>query len=123
MSSGRGNALVRYGVAGLLAGLVVSWFLGSGRVPSVQAQSAVPAAELGGTIAFTSPGTGSMQLLYLVDTRTQSLAIYRVDPQDLKGTLKLEATRQYRYDLKLGEFNNQPPEVSAVESMVGAVKR
>jgi hypothetical protein len=62
-------------------------------------------------------------LLYLIDTRNQSFAVYRVDPQDPKGTLKLEATRQYRWDLKLGEFNNQPPEVAAVEAMVGAVRR
>jgi hypothetical protein len=34
------------------------------------------------------------------------------------GTVKLEAARQYRYDLKLSEFNNQPPEVSQIEGMV-----
>jgi hypothetical protein len=50
--------------------------------------------------------------------------VYRVDPQNPKGSLKLEAARQYRWDLKLAEYNNLPPEVSAIESMVsGPVPR
>jgi hypothetical protein len=122
MSSARWTAAARYGVPGMLAGLVLSWMLGTGRVEPVRAQAG-PVAEAGGTLAFTSPGGGTTQLLYIVDTRTQALAVYRVDPQDHSGSLKLEAARQYRWDLKLGEFNNQPPEVAAVESMVGAVKR
>lgn len=113
---------MRYGVPGLLAGLALSWGLGGGQVPALHAQ-ATPPVEAAGTIAFTSAISGSTQLLYVIDTRSQALAVYRVDPQDHKGTLKLEATRQYRWDLKLGEFNNQPPEVAAVEAMVGAVKR
>jgi hypothetical protein len=92
---------------------------GLGVRPHALRAQAAPAAAQGGTIAFTTAGPGSAQLLYLVDTRTQSVAIYRVDPNELKGTLKLEAARQYGWDLKLGEFNNQPPEVSAVEAMVG----
>jgi hypothetical protein len=91
----------------------------------LQAQATPPGPSGNGTFAFTSalPGSTPGQLLYLVDTRSQSLAVYRVDPQDPKGALKLEATRQYQWDLKLGEFNNQPPEVSAVEGMVGKLRR
>ena len=59
-------------------------------------------------------------MLYLIDTKAQAFAVYRVEPTGPKGsgTVKLEAARQYRYDLKLSEYNNQPPEVSAVEAMV-----
>lgn len=124
MTSSNWSPALRFGVPGLLAGLALAWVFGSGHLPAVQAQAATP-AEAAGTIAFTSftNGPSPTQLLYLIDSRSQSLAIYRVDPQDPKGTLKLEATRQYRWDLKLGEFNNQPPEVAAVEAMVGAVKQ
>lgn len=103
-------------LAGLAVGLALAWLLGIGRVPPVGAQPA-PTGDSSGTIAFTSGGTGTSQLLYLIDTRAQAFAIYRVDPQELKGTVKLEAARQYRWDLKLGEYNNSPPEVSAVEAM------
>lgn len=122
MTSARWMPAVRYTVPGLLAGLIVSWVLGLGRMPQVQAQGTAP-AEANGIIAFTAAGPGSTQLLYLIDTRTQTLAIYQVDPQELKGTLKLEAARQYRWDLRLAQFNNQPPEVSAVEAMIGAAAR
>jgi len=58
------------------------------------------------------------QLLYLVDTRGHSFAVYRIDPTNPKGTVKLEAARHYQWDLKLAEYNNQPPEVAAIESTV-----
>ena len=90
------------------------------RSREASAQAGVPGAEANGTIAFTSPTGGSSQLLYLIDTRSQSFAVYRVDPQAARGAgaVKLEAARQYRYDLKLSEYNNLPPEVSSVEAMI-----
>jgi hypothetical protein len=72
----------------------------------------------GGTIAFSTPGSGSAQLLFLIDTKSRALAVYRVDPSNPKGSLKLEAARQYQWDLKLAEYNNLPPEVAAIESTV-----
>jgi len=114
--------VARYTVPGVLAGLALAWSLGSGTPPPARAGVATP-SEASGTIAFTSGAPGSAQMLYLIDTRSQSFAIYRVDPQEVKGTVKLEATRQYRWDLKLGEFNNQPPDVAAVESMVNTPRR
>jgi hypothetical protein len=114
-SIGWGSA-VRYGLPGLVLGLILSWVLGMGRAPEARAQAA-PAAESHGTIAFTAalPG-GAASQLYLIDTRSQSFAVYRVDAA--RGTVKLEAARQYRGDLRLTEFNNLPPEVAAVEAMV-----
>jgi hypothetical protein len=77
-----------------------------------------PTAEANGTIAFTSSLGGTAQLLYLIDTRTKAFTVYRIDPSNPKGTVKLEAARQYHWDLKLSEYNNLPPEVSAIESTV-----
>ena len=114
--------VLSYGVPGLVLGLAVAWWAG-GRGASAQAQAGVPGAEANGTIAFTSSTGGSSQLLYLIDTRSQSFAIYRVDTQAARGagSVKLEAARQYRYDLKLSEYNNLPPEVTSVEAMIRAV--
>jgi len=114
--------VLSYGVPGLALGLAVAWWAG-GRGASAQAQANVPGAEANGTIAFTSSSGGASQLLYLIDTRSQSFAIYRVDTQAARGagSVKLEAARQYRYDLKLSEYNNLPPEVTSVEAMIRAV--
>jgi len=122
MSFARGNA-ARCGVTGVLAGLALAWCLGAGRAPAATPSPTPTPAESNGTLAFTSGGPGSAQWLYLIDTKTQALAVYSVNPQNPKGTLKLEAVRQYRWDLKLAEYNNQPPEVATIESMVGTPKR
>jgi len=68
----------------------------------------------------TSP-SGSTQWLYLIDTRTQAFAIYRVDPTNHNGSVKLEAARQYQWDLKLDHYNNLAPEPAAIESTVKAM--
>jgi hypothetical protein len=105
-----------------------------GRGPEVRAQNAPgaaapaadrakPAAVMGsdpsGTIALTVPAPGgSGQWLTLIDTKTRAFAVYRVDPANPKGAVKLEAARQYQWDLKLDEYNNQEPSVAAIESTV-----
>ncbi len=114
-----------FGVGGL-AGFFACWLLGGGAIPgsSLRAQSGETAGGRdGGTIAFTTTSPDASQHLYLIDTRTQSFAIYRVEPRDSKGAVKLEAARQYRYDLKLAEFNNQAPEVATIESMVASPRK
>ena len=122
-STDRWGRIFRYGGPGVLAGLVLSWVLGW-RGPSAQAQiqpgatnpaATRPEANVNGTIAFTTTTANATQLLYLIDTRAQAFAVYKVDP--VKGAVKLEAARPYRWDLKL-EYNNLPPEVGAVEAMV-----
>ncbi len=125
MSTGHLGGAARYGLPGLMAGLVLAWWCG-GHGPTARAQGMAPASESNGTIAFTSPANGSSsQMLYLIDTRSQAFAVYRVEPGNPKGTgtVKLEAARQYRYDLKLSEFNNQPPEVSSIEAMVKSMAK
>lgn len=131
---------VRYGLPGVVLGLVLSWGV-EGRGPSARAQAARPTsipmpsqaerprasatsgADSAGTIAFTSPTGGSGQLLYLIDTKARAFAVYRVDPSHPKGVVKLEGARQYQWDLKLDEYNNQEPNVAAIESTVKSLGR
>ena len=121
----------RFSLPGLMLGLGLAWCLGS-REPSAQAQGANPvsnpqvektraatqAGDGSGTFAFTSPVSGNVQLLYLVDTKSKAFAVYRIDPGNAKGTVKLEAARQYQWDLKVSDYNNQEPGVAAIETTV-----
>jgi len=61
-----------------------------------------------------------MQLLYLIDTRSRAFTIYRIDTTKGSLTVKLDAARQYGWDLKLTGYNNLEPQGTAVESMVKA---
>jgi len=125
MSTGHWGGLARYGLPGLVVGLILAWW-GGGHGPTAQAQGMNPVSESNGTIAFTTASNGSSsQMLYLIDTKSQAFAVYRVESTGPKssGTVKLEAARQYRYDLKLSEFNNQPPEVSSIEAMVKSMAK
>jgi len=120
--------VARYGLPGLLLGLVMASGGRGGRelwaqAPIPHATPAQPApdrarsgGEAGDTIAFTTNANGSAQLLYLIDTRTRAFVIYRVDTT--KGTVKLDVARQYGWDMKLTAFNNLDPQVTAIESMV-----
>jgi len=122
MASERWSGSARNLALGVMAGVALSWAAFGRSAPSARAQGP-NTAEATGTIAFTSGGNGSAQLLYLIDTKTQAFAIYRVDPQNGKGAIKLEAARQYRWDLKLAEYNNQPPDVASIESMIGSSRK
>lgn len=136
------SAAARYGLPGLILGVALSW-IGGARGPEAAAQTGpggeprravepprspqpglLASGEAGGTMAFvTSPGGGS-QWLYLIDTKARAFAVYHVDPTNPKGVVKLEAARQYQYDLKLEHYNNQPPEPSAIkEATVNAVSQ
>ena len=125
MSTRHWIGAARYGLPGLAAGLVLAWWSG-GHGPMATAKGAPPVAETNGTMAFTSnmiapPGGGNpWQMLYIVDTKTQAFAVYRMEAGNSKesGSVKLEAARQYRWDLQLSEYNNLSPEASAVEGMV-----
>jgi hypothetical protein len=120
MSMGHWGGAARYGLPGLITGLALAWW-GGGHGHTARAQGNTPGAESNGTIAFTCPVTGKpSQMLYLIDTKTRAFAVYRVEPavSQGSGSVKLEAARKYEYDLRLTEFNNQPPEVSSIEAMV-----
>ncbi len=139
---GNWGGLVRFGLPGLILGIVLTaggrgggreiWAQGPIPVPGmgpldrshVMSASGNPgAASVGsgqadGMIAFAANTGGAAQLLYLIDTRTRAFTIYRVDT--MKGTVKLDAARQYGWDMKLTGYNNTGPEVTAIEAMVRA---
>jgi hypothetical protein len=130
---GRGwSGALCYGLPGLFLGLALaSGGRGGGR--EVWAQASVPAGvgldhargaasgpggQADGTIALvTNPG-GPVQLLYLIDTRSRAFTIYRVDSTKGNVTVKLDAARQYGWDLRLTNYNNLEPQPAAVESAV-----
>jgi hypothetical protein len=147
------SGAARFGMPGLILGVAVSWVGGArgpeaaaqtglggdastpasltqrpgepSRVPPQGQQRPLASGEAGGTMAFvTSPG-GAAQWLYLIDTKTRAFAVYRVDPSNPggKGVVKLEAARQYQFDLKLEHYNNQAPEPGAIEATVKALSQ
>jgi len=66
---------------------------------------------------------GPAQWLYLIDTKDRAFALYRIDPTNSKGVVKLEASRQYKWDLKLEHYNNQAPEPDAIKATVETLAR
>ena len=122
MASVRWSSSARNAVYGVLAGVALSWGAFGRTAPIARAQGP-NAGESSGTIAFTSNVNGTAQFLYVIDTKTQAFALYRIDTSNPKGVVKLEAARQYRWDLKLAEYNNQPPDVASIESMIGSSRK
>ncbi|ADV61886.1 hypothetical protein Isop_1300 [Isosphaera pallida ATCC 43644] len=116
----------------LFNGVALGWLIASGspRPPEAWAQGpGVSSAFRGesngggdsGVFAFTNPLGPNGSRLFLIDTRAQTLAVYRIGSEGTgltPGTLKLESVRNYRWDLKLSEYNNMDPAVGAIESMV-----
>ena len=140
------KGVVRFGLPGLLLGLVLAWASGI-RGPEVAAQTGssgsgasnsgtarssegtrtpssrpVAGGDVNGTLALITT-VGPSQWLYLVDTKDRAFAIYRIDPLNPKGTVKLEASRQYKWDLKLEHYNNQAPEPDAIKATVETLAR
>jgi hypothetical protein len=142
------SGMMRFGLPGLLLGLALSW-VSSIRGPVVAAQTgsspvipsnagrtarpveltkpqptrAIAGGDSNGTLVLMSNAIGPAQWLYLIDTKKHAFAVYRIDPTNAKGTVKLEATRQYRWDLELEQFNNHEPLPSDIEAMVKALAR
>jgi hypothetical protein len=142
------SGLTRFGLPGLALGMVIAWggsfraeqaaaqqppsntmrptspaAQGPSRSEGTKSQStkAVAGSDQTGTLALIANPTGPIQWLYLIDTKQKSFAIYRVDPMNPKGSVKLEASRKYRWDLELDEYNNQGLEPSDVEARVKAL--
>jgi hypothetical protein len=88
-----------------------------------QSARTVTATDPAGTLALIANPTGTVQWLYLIDTKQKSFAIYRIDPNNPKGSVKLEASRKYRWDLELDEYNNHGLAPSAVEACVRTATR
>ena len=140
------RGVARYGLPGLVLGIGLAWVSGV-RGPEVAAQTGSggsstaspgsarsaeanksPASrptaggEVNGTLALITTA-GPAQWLYLIDTKDRAFALYRIDPTNSKGIVKLEASRQYRWDLKLEHYNNQAPEPDAIKATVETLGR
>jgi hypothetical protein len=146
-----GRGFARYGLPGMVLGILVTWAWGfhgeqavaqapntAGRsapaggaqgrpVPAQSGPSAkgVTAGEAGGILALiANQSVGPpVQWLYLIDTKKRAFAIYRVDPTNPQGCVKLEASRQFRWDLDLDQYNNQGLEPADVKARVDALNR
>ena len=154
--AGRLAGWARFGLPGMVLGMLMSWGAGDhgepasaraqavgprpgpaagggpgpGRPASVPASTSgsakgVTAGESGGLLALiTNPSAvPPVQWLYLIDTKKRAFAIYRVDPTNPQGCVKLEASRQFRWDLDLDDYNNQGLEPADVRARVEAVNR
>jgi hypothetical protein len=147
------SGMIRYGLPGMVLGVALCWVAGtrgpeasaqtergagsagqtSGTARSSEGTRVQPArqntvGETNGTLALITGSAGSAgqsqsQWLYLIDTKSRSFALYRIDPSNPKGIVKLEASRQYEWDLKLEHYNNQPPEPDAIKATVQTLSR
>ncbi len=147
------SGMMRYGLPGLILGVALCWGSGmrgpeaaaqterggssagqtAGSPRSSDGGRVQPArqntmGETNGTLALItglagSPGQSPTQWLYLIDTKARSFALYRIDPANAKGVVKLEASRQYEWDLKLEHYNNQAPEPDAIKATVQTLSR
>jgi hypothetical protein len=140
------SGVARFGLPGLALGVMLAWGTGFRGEPAAaqtdpgRARSAGPAGstrpqeaakpqpsrvvasgDAAGTLALIANPTGPIQWLYLIDTKKRAFAVYRVDLNNSKGAVKLEAARQYRWDLELDQYNNQGLEPSDVEARVKAL--
>jgi len=138
------SGVARFGVPGLFLGVALSWFAGS-RGPEAVAQTGLPGTpttrgggsarlaepskgqavrpsaggDSNGTLAFLiNPVNSAGQLLTIIDTKERAFALYRIDTSGSKTTVKLEASRQYQWDLKIEQYNNLAPEPAAIEAMI-----
>ena len=148
MFGGKTISAARYGVPGAILGVALAWFAGVRvPVAQAQQQTGprgeplltypqqMPRGDLGGgrgmppqpaasgessgTISLVVPSNnGASQWLYIIDTKTHAFAIYRVDTANPKEMVKLEAARQYQWDLKLDRYNNTGLVPADIEKLV-----
>ena len=136
------SGMARFGLPGIVLGVAISWIAGA-RGPLAEAQTRaggeggsqmglpvrgpdanraqqgqgrlLASSEANGTLAMVTAACWSGPVATAIDTKSHAFAIYRLDPTNPKGSVKLEAARQYQWDLKLEHYNNQcqsPPRSS-----------
>lgn len=142
------SGALRFGIPGIVLGIFLAWVCGSHQdraeaqaqgSPTVSRQAGaiqgragdpgrpqpargVVAGESGGIMALVSDAAQSpYQWLYLIDTRKKAFALYKVD--SIKGNVKLEASRQFRWDLELDQYNNVGLEPADVKARVDALSQ
>lgn len=113
----------------LLGATAMLWFTAGRPAESLALGATVPAAPVRAW-SGRAPSCGGVSLLplrlgahqwglVLLDTPHHVFAIYRVLPSARR--VQLIAVRNYRYDLKLTDFNNASPTPAQVRQMVRGV--
>jgi hypothetical protein len=87
----------------ILAGLTLELVRG-GAVATAQTP---PSPQNGGLFATPGQITADTYGVYLVDSRTNTMAVYQWVPGNA-GKLKLVAARNCTFDLQLDEYNTEP---------------
>jgi hypothetical protein len=116
----RSRMMLRIGLPGLFLGVALCWVVSNGRQVAAQATNPVRSGTNdGSTIAMTTGTLGAEQRLYLIDTKKQTFAIYKIDKE---GWIELLSVRRYQADMELSEFNNKKPTVSEIQETVHSLQ-
>jgi hypothetical protein len=103
--------------AGLLAGLLVV-LLGRDRstmLPAAMAQVQQPIAGGGGVFIMPAQIAPNTWGTYMMDIDAQTLMVYQYTPND--NQLRLKASRSFKYDRRLTDFNVGSPTPGEVEEL------
>ncbi len=142
------RGVARFGLPGLLLGIALAWVSGvrgpeaaaqtgpgglasansgvgsvRGRQPSRRRRGRSPGEMSNGTLALITSGAGRPNGSISSTPRTAPSPSTASIPTNSKGIVKLEASRQYKWDLKLEHYNNQAPEPDAIKATVETLAR
>lgn len=93
---------------------MVGYFLGRGGLSPASAQGMV--SEQGNTIVVVGPEKNSRLPIIVVDTREQTMCLYRYDYNG--NNLELAIARSYQWDKKLEQLGRQSPDISSVRKEI-----
>ena len=74
------------------------------------------ASETEALIVSTVPIDSGRQMLLVINTETNILAVYHIET--LSGEVSLRSTRALAYDLQLEDFNAEDPKPAAIKKML-----
>ena len=78
--------------------------------------SNAPASETEALIVSTVPIDSGRQMLLVINTETNILAVYHIE--NGSGEISLRSTRALGYDLQLEDFNAKDPKPAAIKKML-----
>ena len=98
-----------------VAALVLGYLIGKATMPEVQAQGMV--SNAGNTIVVAGAERSARIPIFLVDTREQTVCVYRYDFN--ANSLELSAARSYEWDKKIQQYGrSRGPTPAQVRSLV-----
>ena len=115
-SSQRG-ALGKYMLAGIVGALVACFVMSVFSPASTFAVSAGGPSSADGVFALDANLGSNIHGLYLIDTRNQTILLYRYGGIR-SGGLSLLSARNFRYDRELLDFNSGKPSPEEVRELI-----